>query len=222
MTPNRDMSSDLLAGLVPAGGEREEIAPDAVKLTGFGAPGTDLLAALDAVVAAAPFRHMLTPGGYRMSVAMTSAGALGWVTDRRGYRYEARDPETGGPWPEMPASFATLAGRAATVAGFSGFAPDSCLINRYAPGTQLSLHQDRNERDFSQPIVSVSLGLPAVFLFGGLTRGARPRRIRLEHGDVVVWGGITRLAFHGVAPLAAGTHPLTGEFRINLTFRRAG
>jgi DNA oxidative demethylase len=213
---------DLLAGLAPAEGGRVEIAPDAVKLTGFAAPGTDLLAALDSVLAAAPFRHMVTPGGYRMSVAMTSAGALGWVTDRRGYRYEPADPETGRAWPEMPASFTALARSAAAAAGFPGFAPDSCLINRYAPGTQLSLHQDRNERDFSQPIVSVSLGLPAVFLFGGAVRGTRPRRIRLEHGDVVAWGNTTRLAFHGVAPLAAGTHPLTGPCRINLTFRRAG
>ncbi len=215
------MCRDLLSGLAPAG-ERVELAPDAVILAGFAAPGADLLGALDAVLAAAPFRHMVTPGGHRMSVAMTSAGTFGWVADRRGYRYAPADPETGRPWPGMPERFAALAGRAAAVAGFFGFAPDSCLINRYAPGTRLALHQDRNERDFTQPIVSVSLGLPAIFLFGGLTRGARPRRVRLAHGDVVVWGGTTRLAFHGVAPLAAGTHPLTGECRINLTFRRAG
>jgi alkylated DNA repair protein (DNA oxidative demethylase) len=210
------MSGDLLAGLA-------DLGPDAVLLAGFVTPSaSDLLAALETVLAVAPFRHMVTPGGHRMSVAMTSAGPLGWVTDRRGYRYEPCDPETGHPWPAMPVHFAALAAQAAAASGFPGFTPDSCLINRYAPGTQLTLHQDRNERNFSQPIVSVSLGLPAIFLFGGPQRAIRPRRVHLAHGDVVVWGGTARLAFHGVAPLAAGTHPLTGPCRINLTFRRAG
>jgi len=213
------MSPDLLSGLARA---PSAIAPDATLLPGFAAPGTDLLKQLESILAVAPFRHMLTPGGHRMSVAMTSAGALGWVADRRGYRYDPCDPETGRPWPALPASFAGLAQHAAEAAGFPGFTPDSCLINRYAPGAQLALHQDRNERDFDQPIVSVSLGLTATFLFGGLTRAARPSRIRLEHGDIVVWGGAARLAFHGIAPLPAGFHPLTGSCRINLTFRRAG
>jgi alkylated DNA repair protein (DNA oxidative demethylase) len=156
-----------------------------------------------------------------MSVAMTNCGRAGWVTDRSGYRYDPLDPVTQRPWPPMPAGFLELAARAASAAGFPGFVPDSCLINRYEPGTRLSLHQDRNERDFGAPIVSVSLGLPAVFLFGGSRRADRARRVRLESGDVVVWGGPARLAFHGVAPLADGDDPLTGNCRINLTLRKA-
>ena len=182
----------------------------------------ELLAALDAIVATAPFRHMLTPGGQRMSVAMTSCGALGWITDRRGYRYVAADPESGRPWPAMPAAFLRLAGAAAEAAGYRGFEPDACLINRYEPGTRLSLHRDEDERDLAAPVVSVSLGLPATFLFGGLRRTDPARRVALQHGDVVVWGGPSRLAYHGVAPLADGRHPRLGRLRINLTFRKAG
>jgi alkylated DNA repair protein (DNA oxidative demethylase) len=180
-----------------------------------------LLAALDAVVAEAPFRHMVTPGGFTMSVAMTNCGAAGWVTDRRGYRYDARDPDSGRPWPAMPAAFADLARRAALAVGFGGFAPDACLINHYRPGARLTLHQDKNERDFGAPIVSVSLGLPAVFLWGGLSRADRARRVRLTHGDVVVWGGPARLVYHGVDTLKDGQHALTGATRYNLTFRQA-
>jgi alkylated DNA repair protein (DNA oxidative demethylase) len=194
----------------------------AVVLRGFAkSVAAPLLAALDRVAAAAPFRHMITPGGYRMSVAMTNCGTAGWVTDRSGYRYDPVDPETGMAWPSMPEVFADLANRAAAQAGFAGFASDACLINRYQPGTQLSLHQDRNERDFSAPIVSVSLGLPTVFLFGGMKRSDRPRRVPLTHGDVVVWGGPTRLAFHGIMKLTDGEHPVLGRQRLNLTFRRA-
>jgi alkylated DNA repair protein (DNA oxidative demethylase) len=194
----------------------------AVVLRGFAkSVAAPLLSALDRVAAAAPFRHMITPGGYRMSVAMTNCGTAGWVTDRSGYRYDPIDPETGMAWPSMPEVFADLANRAAAQAGFAGFASDACLINRYQAGTQLSLHQDRNERDFSAPIVSVSLGLPAVFLFGGMKRSDRPRRVPLTHGDVVVWGGPTRLAFHGIMKLADGEHPVLGRQRLNLTFRRA-
>jgi alkylated DNA repair protein (DNA oxidative demethylase) len=152
---------------------------------------------------------------------MTNCGQVGWVTDRTGYRYDAIDPATSRPWPEMPQIFADLAIEAAEAAGFSGFHPDSCLVNRYAPGARLSLHQDRNEHNFCHPIVSVSLGLPAIFLWGGETRADRVRRIPLFHGDVVVWGGPDRLTFHGVHSLAAGEHPLTGPYRFNLTFRRA-
>jgi alkylated DNA repair protein (DNA oxidative demethylase) len=152
---------------------------------------------------------------------MTNCGALGWVTDRAGYRYDARDPERGRPWPEMPDVFSDLAARAAERAGFHEFAPDACLINRYVPGAQLSLHQDKNEQDFEAPIVSVSLGLPAVFLFGGFDRADRPRRLPLSHGDVVVWGGPARLRYHGVLPLEEGYHPLLGAYRINLTLRKA-
>ena len=181
----------------------------------------DLIAALHDVVAHAPFRHMVTPGGHQMSVAMTNCGSFGWVTDRSGYRYDANDPEAGKLWPAMPALFRELAERAAHHGGFAGFSPDACLINRYQPGARMSLHQDRNEHDFDAPIVSVSLGLPAIFLFGGSKRTDKPRRFRLEHGDVVVWGGPTRLVFHGVAPLADGKHALLGRQRINLTFRKA-
>lgn len=215
-------SDDLLAPLGASQRSRVSLAKDAVLLRGFaGSEAPALLAALKGVVAAAPFRHMLTPGGHRMSVAMSNCGQLGWVTDRRGYRYDACDPESGRAWPEMPSQFADLAARAAAEAGFSEFAPDCCLINRYHPGARMALHQDRDEHDFAQPIVSVSLGLPAIFRFGGLARDVAPLRVRLEHGDVVAWGGAARLAFHGVATLANGLHPLTGSARINLTFRKA-
>jgi len=198
------------------------IAEGATLLHGFAAGAApSLLQAIEDVVAAAPLRHMITPGGYRMSVAMTNCGAAGWVTDRSGYRYDARDPLTGKPWPAMPGIFSDLARRAAAAGGFGDFEPDACLINRYEPGARLTMHQDKNERDYTAPIVSVSLGLPAVFLFGGLRRKDRPQRMRLESGDVAVWGGPTRLAYHGVAPLADGDDPLTGHCRYNLTFRTA-
>jgi alkylated DNA repair protein (DNA oxidative demethylase) len=180
-----------------------------------------LLAAIAGIAARSPFRHMTTPGGYRMSVAMTGCGEASWVTDRSGYRYDRRDPETGRPWPALPGVFRDLARTAAAEAGFAGFDPDACLVNRYDPGTRLSLHQDKDERDLSQPVVSVSLGLPAVFQFGGPARADRPRRVPLVHGDVVAWGGPARLAFHGVLALKDGTHPLTGARRFNLTFRKA-
>jgi len=211
---------DLFAGERRGGAER--LAEGATLLRGFAAAeAAALVAAVGTVVADAPFRHMVTPGGYRMSVAMTNCGDAGWVTDRRGYRYDPADPETGRPWPAMPVVFSALATRAAAAGGFPGFAADACLVNRYEPGSRLSLHQDRNERDYAQPIVSVSLGLPATFLFGGLERSDRPRRFRLESGDVVVWGGPSRLVFHGVDTLADGDHPVTGRCRINLTLRKA-
>jgi len=198
------------------------IAEGATLLHGFAAGAApSLLQAIEDVVAAAPLRHMITPGGYRMSVAMTNCGAAGWVTDRSGYRYDARDPLTGKPWPAMPGIFSDLARRAAAAGGFGDFEPDACLINRYEPGARLTMHQDKNERDYTAPIVSVSLGLPAVFLFGSLRRKDRPQRMRLESGDVAVWGGPTRLAYHGVAPLVDGDDPLTGRCRYNLTFRTA-
>jgi len=184
-------------------------------------PEGELRAALRDIVEQAPFRHMVTPGGHQMSVAMTNCGSLGWVTDRTGYRYDSIDPHSGKPWPAMPRSFRELAEQAAGHAGFGGFIPDACLINRYQPGARMSLHQDKDEEDFAAPIVSVSLGLPAIFLFGGLKRSDKPRRFRLEHGDIAVWGGPARLNFHGVAPLADGDHALLGRQRINLTFRKA-
>jgi DNA oxidative demethylase len=182
---------------------------------------TEILAGIETITAAAPFRHMMTPGGFIMSVAMTNCGTAGWVTDRHGYRYDGKDPETGKPWPAMPATFEVLATETAAEAGYPDFLPDSCLINRYEPGARLTLHQDRNERDFSQPIVSVSLGLPALFQFGGLERNAPVKRYPLHHGDVAVWGGPARLCYHGVAALKDGEHPQLGRRRINLTFRRA-
>lgn len=199
------------------------LAPGAVLLGAFAlACERALLSALEGVTQQAPLRQMLTPGGRRMSVSMTNCGALGWISDRAGYRYAACDPQGGRPWPAMPDSFLELATSAAARAGFPGFVPDACLVNRYQPGARLSLHQDRDERDFSAPIVSVSLGLPAVFLFGGERRADRPLRVTLAHGDVVVWGGPSRLRFHGVLPLEDGRHPLVGRHRINLTLRHAG
>jgi alkylated DNA repair protein (DNA oxidative demethylase) len=180
----------------------------------------ELLRAIEHITQSSPFRNMVVPSGHTMSVAMTNCGDLGWITDRTGYRYTAIDPLTSKPWPHMPPIFQQLATSAATAAGFPHFTSNACLINRYEPGTRLSLHQDKNENDYTQPIVSVSLGLPATFLLGTLRRSDTPRRIRIEHGDVAVWGGPARLIYHGVAPIAAGTHPLTGSTRINLTFRR--
>jgi DNA oxidative demethylase len=199
-----------------------ELCPGAMLLRGFAlAQDADLFAGVQRVIAQAPLRQMVTPGGLRMSVAMTNCGSLGWVSDRAGYRYAPLDPATDRPWPHMPAAFASLAADAAAQAGFENFAPDVCLINRYEPGTRLSLHQDRDERDYGHPIVSVSLGVAAVFLFGGLKRSDKPMRMRLEHGDVVVWGGPARLRYHGVLPLEESMHPLTGALRFNLTFRKA-
>lgn len=201
----------------------EPLGPGAALLRGFATPHeTALLAGVQDVAARALFRHMVTPGGFRMSVAMTNCGALGWVTDRSGYRYDPIDPESGKRWPPMPAAFLRLAADAAARAGFDGFVPDACLINRYESGTRLSLHQDKNEQDLSAPVVSVSLGIPAVFLFGGSNRADKAARVLLSHGDVVVWGGPARLRYHGVLPLKEGHHPLVGDHRINLTFRKAG
>jgi DNA oxidative demethylase len=214
--------SDLFvhAGVGPPA--RELIVEGAVLLRGRAlCDEKSLLAELDAVVAAAPFRHMVTPGGFTMSVAMTNCGRVGWVTDRGGYRYQSEDPLSDRPWPAMPDAFFRLATQAAAEGGFAGFLPDACLVNRYEPGAKMSLHQDKDERDFRQPIVAVSLGLPAIFQFGGLARSDKTVKVGLEHGDVVVWGGPARLAFHGVLPLKDGEHPLLGRRRINLTFRRA-
>nr|WP_249159467.1 DNA oxidative demethylase AlkB [Bradyrhizobium tropiciagri] len=200
---------------------RETIAEGAALLRGFARPfEAELIPALRTIVKQAPFRHLITPGGHRMSVAMTNCGSLGWVSDPSGYRYDPIDPDTAKPWPPLPDVLRKLAASAAADGGFHGFAPEACLINRYVPGAKLSLHQDKDELDYGAPIVSVSLGLPAIFLFGGLKRSDTPRRYRLEHGDVAVWGGSSRLFYHGVAPLADGEHGVLGRQRINLTFRK--
>jgi alkylated DNA repair protein (DNA oxidative demethylase) len=215
------LTADLFGDVPDLRPARETMAEGAMLLRGFAnAIENHLIAALRDIAAQAPFRHMVTPGGHQMSVAMTNCGGKGWVTDRSGYRYDTTDPESGRPWPAMPPAFRGLAERAAAEAGFACFAPDACLINRYAPGAKMSLHQDKDELDFGAPIVSVSLGLPATFMFGGLSRKDTPRRYRLEHGDIAVWGGPARLKFHGVAPLKDGEHPLIGRQRINLTFRK--
>jgi alkylated DNA repair protein (DNA oxidative demethylase) len=221
--PTLGHTADLFGDADGAPHRPEPVADGAVLLREWAsADEAMLLHELAAVVAAAPLRQMVTPGGHTMQVRTTSCGQLGWVSDRRGYRYATHDPLTGEAWPAMPSGFDALAQDAARVAGFANFTPDACLINRYGPGTRLSLHQDRNERDFNQPVVSVSWGVPAVFLLGGLSRSDRALRLTLQHGDVLVWGGPARLRFHGVMPVAQADHPAFGSDRVNLTFRRAG
>ena len=203
--------------------DRQQILKDVVLLRRFVAPvEQEILSALAALLKLAPLRQMVTPGGFKMSVATASCGDLGWVSDKNGYRYAASDPLTGKPWPQMPASFKQLARQAADAAGFSNFQPEACLINQYQVGARMGLHQDKDEQDFSQPIVSISLGLPAIFQIGGFTRTDKALKLPLYHGDVLVWGGESRLRFHGVMPVKAGSHPAFGAKRINLTFRKAG
>lgn len=219
----KGQTSDLFAEPDQASTGSERLGPGAVLLRGFARARVEaLLAALEPVLQRAPFRHMVTPGGLRMAVALSNCGELGWISDRRGYRYGPLDPDSGQPWPAMPVLFRQLAMEAAEAAGYPGFVPDACLINRYLPGTRLTLHQDKNERDFTAPIVSVSLGVAATFLFGGQARSDKTQRIALTHGDVMVWGGVDRLRYHGVLALKAASHPLLGAQRINLTFRKAG
>ena len=211
--------SDLFAAQL--GGAHTALGAQACVLHGFALPVVEaLLVDIAHIEAVAPFRHLVTPGGHTMSVAMTNCGPLGWCSDRRGYRYDAIDPVSATPWPALPRAFLGLAADAASAAGFDGYVPDACLINRYAPGTRLTLHQDRDEDDHVAPIVSVSLGLPATFLFGGFARGDKTVRAPLAHGDVVVWGGVDRMRFHGVLPVHDGRHERLGAQRINLTFRK--
>jgi alkylated DNA repair protein (DNA oxidative demethylase) len=196
-------------------------APGAILLRDFvQAEQAELIAGIEAIAARSPFRQMVTPGGFTMSVAVTNCGDAGWITDRSGYRYATTDPLTSKPWPPMPALFTALATRAAAVAGYENFVPDACLMNRYLPGTRMSLHQDRQEKPLEAPVVSISLGLSAIFLWGGAARSDRPQRIALHHGDAVIWGGESRLNFHGIAPLKRGSHPVLGDLRYNITFRR--
>lgn len=220
----KSITLDLFADAeVQQPAKSQQIGEQSFVLRGFALPWMNrLLPALQEVLLAAPFRQMITPGGFTMSVGLSSCGTLGWTTDRTGYRYTYADPQTARPWPEMPALFLELAQAAALEAGFSDFMPDSCLINRYVPGARMSLHQDKNERDYSAPIVSVSLGLPAMFLFGGHERSDKSQRVPLLHGDIVVWGGVDRLRYHGILPLKDGQHSRLGAQRINFTFRTAG
>ena len=197
------------------------LADGAVLLRGF-VKEAEIMADLAAILAASPLRNMITPGGFTMSVAMTNCGDLGWITDRKGYRYASLDPITNQPWQAMPPSFLALASAAAAQAGFANFAPDACLINQYKTGARMTLHQDKDEQDFSQPIVSVSLGCNAIFQFGGLKRSDKPIKVTLNHGDVIVWGGASRLNYHGILPLKANNHEAFGTYRYNLTFRKAG
>jgi alkylated DNA repair protein (DNA oxidative demethylase) len=216
------MTMDLFSRLSSPELLQERLGPGSAILRGFAlADEAELLAAVESIAAKAPFRHMVTPGGFEMSVAMSNCGSYGWVTDRTGYRYDALDPLSGQPWPCMPDVFAKLAANAAAQAGYHDFSPDACLLNRYESGARMSLHQDKNERDFSQPIVSVSLGVSAMFLFGGFKRADKPARVPLNHGDVVVWGGPDRMRYHGVLPVKQAHHPLLGSYRVNLTFRKA-
>ncbi|TMU70916.1 DNA oxidative demethylase AlkB [Pseudomonas fluorescens] len=221
MQPN---TFDLFADHEPEQRPRtEQIGEQSWVLHGFALPLIEqILPALDAILAAAPLRHMVTPGGFSMSVGTSSCGPLGWITDRHGYRYSGVDPLSDLPWPAMPEVFSELAHSAAAQTGFADFNADSCLINRYVPGAKMSLHQDKDEKAYSAPIVSLSLGLPAMFLFGGFNRSDKSQRIALLHGDMVVWGGVDRLRYHGVLPIKQGRHPRLGEQRINLTFRVAG
>jgi len=219
MTP---ATFDLFADEAAQPPATEQVGPQSWVLRGFALPlMARLLPALEAVLNQAPFRHMVTPGGYTMSVALTSCGQYGWTTDRSGYKYSPVDPATGQPWPDMPEVFRELARAAAEAGGFPGFEPDACLINRYIPGAKMSLHQDKDERDHGWPVVSVSLGIPAMFLFGGHARSDGTQRVPLFHGDVVVWGGEDRLRYHGVMPIRQAEHPQLGEQRINFTFRKA-
>jgi DNA oxidative demethylase len=199
------------------------LAPGALLMRGFGRDDdVDILQAVESVIAQAPLRHLQTPGGYTMSIQTTRCGSMGWVSEPGGYRYAPSNPSTRAPWPAMPQCLLDFAVRAATEAGYPDFVPDSCMINQYLPGNKLGLHQDRDERDLRAPVVSLSLGLPAIFLFGGLQRTGKTQRYRLAHGDVVVWGGPSRLAFHGVLPVADGDHALVGRRRVNVTFRKVG
>jgi DNA oxidative demethylase len=211
---------DLFENIQP---NKLEVDKDAYYLSGYALTNEKaLIIDLHEVLSQASLRQMMTKMGFYTSAAMTNCGQLGWVSDRKGYRYEALNPLTGKSWPAMPVSFFQLAQNAALEAGFSDFKPDACLINQYKVGASMGLHQDKNELDFTQPILSVSLGIPAIFKFGGLSRSDKPIKIRLTHGDIVVWGGDARLNYHGIIPLQPNNHAVLGPYRYNLTFRKAG
>jgi len=214
--------NDLFSASQSGALSAEHLADGATVLHGKAlAAESEILHDIEKITSRSPFRRMTIPGGHVMSVAMTNCGQAGWVSDRSGYRYDKIDPLTGQPWPLMPSSFVALAQSAASEAGYPDFVPDVCLINRYEPGAKLSLHQDKDEMSFDSPIVSVSLGLPATFQFGGAKRTDALSKIRLEHGDIVVWGGPSRLFYHGILALKDGEHDKVGRMRLNLTFRAA-
>jgi len=212
------MTTDLFADQRPA---RQDIAPGVVLFPGR-AVARDIWPLLQPVLAVAPFRNFVTPGGRRMGVETTNCGSLGWVSDKAGYRYQATDPDSGRPWPAMPRPLFDLAVASAAAAGFPETRPDSCLINRYAVGVRLTAHQDLNEQSSDWPIVSISMGLPATFVLHGATRGGAGPKIALTDGDVLVFGGPARNAFHSVQPIADGVDPVLGPCRVNLTLRVAG
>lgn len=202
--------------------KKTRIAEGAYWLRGHALPAADLLwAELRKHFATYPPQQMFTPMGYKMSVRSTSMGDAAWVGTKKGYGYASIDTAINQALPPLPSTFLSLANHAATEAGYNDFTPDSCLINCYDIGSKMGLHQDKDERDFNQPIVSVSLGIPATFLFGGAKRSDKPTQIPLTHGDVVVWGGASRLFYHGVQTIKPNKHPLLGELRCNLTFRKA-
>jgi len=195
----------------------EEIFPGAVLMRSLALPqDNEFFTAAEAIIAARPLHHTTTPSGLPMGVMVTDCG------DSRAFanRWDTANPERMRLWPPMPPLLRDFAIRCAVRSGFPQFRPDACHINRYQAGTKLGLHQDRHECDWTQPIVSLSFGLECIFLLGGLQRTDKPRRILLEHGDVIVWGGPSRMRFHGVQPLKPGHHPLTGPYRYNLTFRK--
>ena len=216
------MMDDLFQDQPPDLPERQALGPESWLLRHtLQTTACHLMADIHTLTATHPFQHMVTRGGHTMSVATSSYGSYGWVSDaQKGYRYASSNIETGQPWPPIPAHWLALATALAEKAGFNGFHPDSALINRYAVGARMGLHQDRDEATLAWPIVSLSLGLPARFMFGGKQRQAPVKDFTLLHGDVVVWGGADRLRFHGIRPLKAGHHSLTGPYRYNITFRR--
>jgi len=200
--------------------EFEEIYPDIYVLPQFVDP-TVLLLEVDKVIAQAPFRKMMTPMGHYTGVALSNCGEYGWTSDLQGYRYSKQDPQTGNFWPPLPESYLNLAKRAASKAGFNNFEPDACLINRYKLGDKLGSHQDKNEKDFAQPIVSVSIGLSAVFQIFGETRAGVKVEYLLQSGDVMVWGRKSRLAYHGIRTIKVDTLNPKLTQRINITFRKS-
>ncbi|THJ30850.1 DNA oxidative demethylase AlkB [Lampropedia aestuarii] len=202
--------------------QRVALGPQAVVLRQKASPlAAELVARIEDVLQHSPLYQMATPGGKPLSVRTTSCGTHGWSSDPTGYSYVRHHPLTDQAWPEIPAAWSALATEAAQEAGFAQFAPDTCLINQYGLDSKMALHQDRSEQDLRQPVVSISLGMSALFLWGGMQRSDKPAHVLLHHGDMVVWGGVDRLRFHGIKHLTGAPHPQLGAMRYNLTLRRA-